>query len=319
MRSRIGRVVARHSPAGDSCIGRAEVHARNIIKWAFDYRGERGPISRRYQFAVLRRITKTLLVQKDGIVYFVDGRDNVIGRATYSYGSFEKEYMDLAISLVREYCGDVITDKVIVDVGANIGTFTVPALIRYGARKVVAFEPSPNNAFYLRVNVAANDLNDRVDIREIALSNEEGSFDLELSPDNWGDHRIRMSNAGGRFGEDRRETISVPVATLATSDLDNDLGLIWMDTQGHEGHVLAGGADNLQVPVVTEYWPYALERAGGSALMHDVIASRFESIIDIRATASRNSPVVFPAKSIGLLYESLSPSGSTDLVLVPFK
>ena len=44
--------------------------------------------------------------------------------------------------------------------------------------------------------------------------------------------------------------------------------LTWMDTQGHEGHILAGGAELLcrRAPaLVMEFWPYGLERAGGKA------------------------------------------------------
>lgn len=44
----------------------------------------------------------------------------------------------------------------------------------------------------------------------------------------------------------------------------DDIKLIWIDTQGHEGHVFGGG-ENLfsrDIPVVSEIWPYGLKRAG---------------------------------------------------------
>lgn len=42
--------------------------------------------------------------------------------------------------------------------------------------------------------------------------------------------------------------------------------LVWMDVQGHEGHVLGGGKDlfSTGVPLVTEVWPYGIHRSGGT-------------------------------------------------------
>lgn len=303
----------------DSRLGRAELHARNLVKASLNYRGERRSIARQYQFAALRHFTPTLVVKKDGITYFVDAQDNVVGRITYACGAFEQDYMDLAIQLARKYCGDVVSGKTMLDIGANIGTSTIPALLRYGAARVVAFEPSPENCYYLRINVAANGLDDRVDIRQVALSNREGKVDLELSDDNWGDHRVRVSVAKGRAREERRATIEVSVQTLADAGLESeDVGLIWMDVQGHEGHVLAGAAENLHsVPVVTEYWPYALHRAGGLALMNDVIRSRYDSVVDIRATIRKGHTVSFSAESVERLASEIQGDGATDLLLLP--
>ena len=50
-----------------------------------------------------------------------------------------------------------------VDVGANIGTTTIPALLSHGFETAVAIEPEPENVRVLRMNVLLNDLEDRVD------------------------------------------------------------------------------------------------------------------------------------------------------------
>ncbi|RPJ80913.1 MAG: hypothetical protein EHM18_17695, partial [Acidobacteria bacterium] len=45
-----------------------------------------------------------------------------------------------------------------------------------------------------------------------------------------------------------------------------ETGLVWVDIQGHEGHFLRGAQSLLRrgVPIVTEFWPYAIERSGMS-------------------------------------------------------
>jgi len=49
-----------------------------------------------------------------------------------------------------------IQDGLIIDIGANIGTFAIPAS-RYG--KVLAYEPDPNNFQILKMNIALNNAN----------------------------------------------------------------------------------------------------------------------------------------------------------------
>ena len=54
----------------------------------------------------------------------------------------------------------------------------------------------------------------------------------------------------------------------ARSTSDAILGLVWMDAQGHEAHILSG-AEVLHapdIPIVTEYWPQGLRHAGAGSI-----------------------------------------------------
>jgi hypothetical protein len=53
-----------------------------------------------------------------------------------------------------------------------------------------------------------------------------------------------------------------------------EIDLVWMDVQGHEAHVLAGATCLAGVPVVTEFWPFGLRRAGALARFHELTAGR---------------------------------------------
>jgi hypothetical protein len=63
------------------------------------------------------------------------------------------------------------------------------------------------------------------------------------------------------------------------------IGLLWMDTQGHEVHVLRGSQKLLArgIPVVTEFWPYGLSRAGISGdEFIEAVQKRFTHFYDLR-------------------------------------
>jgi Methyltransferase FkbM domain len=117
-----------------------------------------------------------------------------------------------------------------------------------------------------------------------------GTLEMELSSDNPGDHRVRERVDGTlpespSFRESSRRTIRIEARTL--DDLlgsdslaagAQDVQLLWIDVQGHELHVLRGAEALLgrRVPVVMEFWPYGLARAGTEPHDYaDFVASRF--------------------------------------------
>ena len=56
----------------------------------------------------------------------------------------------------------------------------------------------------------------------------------------------------------------------------NAIDLVWMDAQGHEAHILAGAESlmTMDIPILTEYWPYGLRRAGALDRFHSLVARR---------------------------------------------
>lgn len=87
---------------------------------------------------------------------------------------FTKE--PVTIRWIAEFAaGDVL-----VDVGANVGMYTVWAAKTQGAR-VFAFEPEAQNYALLNRNIALNDLADRVTAYCLALSDRAGYSELHLS------------------------------------------------------------------------------------------------------------------------------------------
>jgi FkbM family methyltransferase len=282
----------------------------------------RHQIARRYLFEALGRFTPRVAVDSGNLRYYVSTQD-LLGREVYSAGQFEIAILSDALDMLRSERQRSIEGATFLDIGANIGTTIIPAVKAFGASNGFAFEPEINNVKLLRQNVIENDLDERITVIPIALSdvNEDGV--LELADSNWGDHRIRIGGpkAGGHI-EETRPTSIVGMRRFDDVAADiglnvGDVGLAWMDVQGHEGHVLSGAQSLLQsdVPVVTEYWPYGLRRAEGLDLFHALVSSHYAEVIDLRASAREHRTVSIPGHNVPHL-EDLYSEDYTDLMLL---
>lgn len=187
-----------------------------------------------------------------------DSRDQIISRRLRETGIWEAYETQLTLALLKE--GDVF-----VDVGANLGYFTVLAAARVGERgRVFAFEPDPDNYTLLVNNVALNGLDTRVSLVQAALAEHDGQGTLFLSDHNLGDHQV-FDATGTRC--------SVPVSLLNGSDYlaarCDGVNLLKIDTQGSEHAVMTGllpFLTRLEQPpqVIIELTPLSLRQAGTS-------------------------------------------------------
>lgn len=214
--------------------------------------------------------------------------------------------------------------RTLIDVGANVGTTSVTALGTFGFERAICFEPLPRNRELLSLNLAYNGLEERSAIVQVALSDRPGNVVFEVAPKNPSDGRVRVpgeTTDGGAFGEEGWSTVEVPTATLdsyvESGDVDPDsVGLVWIDAQGHEGQILAGARTLLanHVPIVIEFWPYALRRAGGLEALVETVSTHFSQLLDLGgdALAAPRS-----AADIAQLGEEYWGVAQTDLLLIP--
>jgi FkbM family methyltransferase len=224
-------------------------------------------------------------------------------------------------ALSRIYGRDVVADTTFVDVGANIGTTTVAALASHGFDRAVAIEPEPVNSSLLEANVAINGLTGRVTVVRSAVSDRDGRADLAIHEANRGAHELA---AGRGLGSPFGATLDVPVArldSLARRNLFDPrrVGLLWLDVQGHEGHVLAGASVVLRrgTPVLLEYYPAALEASGGSVPLRESARIGHTHFIDARRDTPRGptDSALRPVEELAALAAELG-AGHTDVLLV---
>lgn len=260
----------------------------------------------------------------------VSKRDKVISSMLLNEHQFEEN----KISEVVGFLSTNYQFKPIefVDIGANIGTHIMSAMKSGRFSKGIAIEMEECNFALLQANVALNRLSDKTRLLNAALSNVQCISSIELSNDNFGDHRIRggSSSVPGKYNEQSRILREINTTTLDNLLLSEELSLgpgtlVWMDIQGHEGHAFAGGLETFSASestpyIVTEMWPYGLERSGGRDLFFGFLET-CSAIYDINAEGwAALTPITLA--EIRYLYEKMLalPDGQkdhTDLLCIP--
>jgi FkbM family methyltransferase len=182
--------------------------------------------------------------------------DAYISEQIRNAGIWEPEETRLLMSLLKP-------GQTFVDVGANIGYFTVlgSALVGPGGR-VFAFEPDPDNFRLLVKNCEANKLGN-AQLEEVALSDREGVGTLHLSEDNLGDHTIY----GDGVQQRRTREIRLVQGNAFFADAYTGIDVIKVDVQGAEYQVLRGMQDALrqalpELTLVLEFSPNSLKASG---------------------------------------------------------
>jgi FkbM family methyltransferase len=153
----------------------------------------------------------------------------------------------------------VTPGETLLDLGANVGYYTLllSGLAKEGA--VYAFEPDPGNFRLLTRNVELNDLHNVTLVRK-AVSDFNGQARLYLAGYNQGDHRLFDSGDG-------RSSVCVDVVRLDDflADRPGRIGFVKMDIQGCEARALAGMAgilDTHRPDILMEFWPAGIRMSG---------------------------------------------------------
>lgn len=123
---------------------------------------------------------------------------------------------------------------IFIDIGANIGYFTIIASqIVGGSGKVLAFEPDTTNFLLLKKSVVFNHFSN-CELFNCAVSNKSGKLDLYLA-ESPGGHSI-VSN----FGKGRIQVNSVTLDSLLSLQLRR-VDLVKIDVEKAEALVCEGG------------------------------------------------------------------------------
>lgn len=208
---------------------------------------------------------------------------------------------------------EVVGGGVMIDVGANIGTTAILRVVLGDAQVAYAAEPDAANFACLVRNVIDNGLEGRVCPDQVAIGAFDGPTRLRTTTSIGGHHLLPDSSG------------DVPVACvrldtwLRRLEVDaRDVRFVKIDTQGWEGHVLAGAGELLDCAHIAwalEIAPAMLERASTApGALYASLASRFGYFIDIRATSGAR---VQPAAQLpdALAYLANGSSTYTNIVL----
>jgi FkbM family methyltransferase len=193
----------------------------------------------------------TLLVRWPSGSYRIATADYDVSRRTFVSGPYGLERLLRACELIERQTSSAVRARDVLEIGANIGTTTVPLISVIGAGHVHAFEPVARNFAMLEENIALNGLGARVTAHQAAVSDHVGSVQLAISERFWGSSRVTDATGGDAVA--RCVTID---SLIADGTIERSrLALVWIDVEGHEAAVLAGATRLGAVPLVVEYLP----------------------------------------------------------------
>jgi FkbM family methyltransferase len=199
------------------------------------------PLTKRHPVAAVARYARwqlgSRLVPGGVAVPFVNDarllvRPGMTGATGNVYaGLHEFEDMAFVLHALRK-------EDLFVDIGANVGTYTVLAAKVVGAR-VVAFEPIPTTTVVLRDNIALNGISSRVDVRTSCAGAAPGSVLMTTGSDTMNHVIAKPPEASG--------ALSVAVETV-DSVVASPPFMLKIDVEGYEREVLRGAAATLANP-----------------------------------------------------------------------
>jgi FkbM family methyltransferase len=171
-------------------------------------------------------------------------------------GSYEPDLTAFILSRLEP--GDVF-----VDVGANIGCFTIPAAMKIGSSgQVLAAEASPSVFPHLKANVETNGLRDRVMLEVSAVAAEEGVVEFYPAP---AEH-FGMGSMAPQFSAKPVKIPAITLDALVVKKAVHTPKLIKVDVEGFETAVFKGAQKILAATpapiVVFEFCDWAEDRSG---------------------------------------------------------
>jgi FkbM family methyltransferase len=143
-----------------------------------------------------------------------------IGKVMLSGKHYEHPFLEAIFKRVKN-------KRVAIDVGANIGTHTIP----YGKhfQRVVAFEPNPPAFTLLRNNIEANNLTN-VRAYQIALSDRSRTTSI-------------ANTYNGNLGAARIRKTEGDIKVKRLDEYNFKPTFIKIDVEGHEKEVIEGGRE----------------------------------------------------------------------------
>jgi FkbM family methyltransferase len=259
------------------------------VYWARSSR----PIGRTF---VLEKVTPRLLPRPPagfetrrpggGTVFVHYGEE--AGLVSLLLGGYEK-------SESEALCALALPGSVAVDVGANIGMYTIPLASAVGPRgTVLAFEPFSVNVARLRENVDRNGLTN-VEMHRLALGARSGEVVLHLAADSLY-HSTEWVPHGSTAG-----TVSVPMAALDAVWRERGappVSVLKVDVEGAEPGVLRGARELLNT-----CRPAILVEAVSSARLDELVR-----VLGPLGYAHTRRPGFSPVNYL-FLHEDDAPSG----------
>ena len=186
----------------------------------------------RKRMAALTWVGDFRVVQSNGAAFLVNFR-NYVDRQIAFHGDYEAaQHGYFLAQMDRRGC------DVFIDVGANIGLYSVLVAKRPNPPRIVAFEPDPRNYDQFRANLLINGVTAAVETHRLAVSNRSSVAFRMASATSTGESRVDPGDPGA---------VELPAVRLDEfMPLLERVIFIKIDIEGHELAALTGMAGLLR-------------------------------------------------------------------------
>jgi len=174
-----------------------------------------------------------------------------------------------------------------------------------------------------------NGLEGRASVLPVAASNKTGKATLVVDPEQGGQNWIATDKSKLKRRGQNEKAIRVPTVTLdelvenGSIAEPSAVGLLWMDAQAHEGHILEGASTLVRqgVPVILEWDPQGLDRLGDRSKIESIAGDHYTHFLDMRPRLTGKRPR-FELRSSAALADYAEPfeekggRGFTDILML---
>ena len=209
----------------------------------------------------LSKKKKIRIIKRDNINWKINLND-VIGSSLFFFGHFEKKN----INFFKKY---ILKNTFLIDIGANIGAFTIPFYFTYKNKisKVYAVEPDKKNYYFLKENLKLNKIENKVKILNYVISYKNKVNKV------YSHYPIFSDKKNGKLFFKEGNTNKVKKKSLDELIFKKKINYILkIDVDGNEYHVIKGAQK-----FITKYKPLILIEISKSLISK----SQFEQLIDI--------------------------------------
>lgn len=198
-------------------------------------------------------------------IFSIDRRSDLFERII-----IEGHYEPALVRYCKQY---LVSSRDVLDIGANVGFFTIMFAKNIHDRKVLAVEPTASALVHLWRNIALNQVEDRVVVFEGAVANKTGKITMQVVP---GKEEYSSIGVMEHPSIVKEQCVSVEVNSSTIDDLverfNLEPGFMKVDVEGGEHLVLSGAKKVLSTyrPIIlSELSDFLLTKNGTSSM--DVI------------------------------------------------
>jgi FkbM family methyltransferase len=195
----------------------------------------------------------------NGLIYRSDLRSYTENYVPWT-GEYEGKTLDMILPMIPK-------DKNILDIGGNVGYWTINLGNILTEKKVYTFEPVKSNYSRILEHLELNHMQDKVQVFNIGLSDKAGKANFDYTP-NDKNNKAETFNAWLQESDNGVCDIHT-LDSIIDSNTISDIGFVKIDVEGFEIKCFKGAIETFKTnrPIIYgEFTPAPINRVGDKPL-----------------------------------------------------